>query len=303
MRYAIGIDIGGTKIASGIVNQQGKIIQQEMVKSDPSSGENMFSQVVECVEQLLDHSSIPLNQICGIGVGVPGKVDREAGVAVFQNNLPWAHFELGKRIKEAFKMNRVVIDNDVYMAAFAEWKEAQLQDELFVYITISTGISSSIIKAGEFIRGAGFAGEIGLVPVYAPYEAAAVERLEKTASGPALERHANKRFETDTMNGEKLFQAFYGGDERATQLIDEVVTSLTQGVYMIASLLDPHKIVFGGSVATHNPVLLHLLKERLNGYLLDEQKHILEHMEISQLGNEQGMIGAGLSVFRSFDNK
>jgi len=183
------------------------------------------------------------------------------------------------------------------MAALAEWKEAGLTDELLVYMTISTGISTSIIQAGEFIRGAGFAGEIGLVPVYAPYEANIWERLEKTASGPAMEQHANQRFETNSMTGETLFHAYYDDDPIAVKLIDDMASSLAQGVYMINSLLDPDKIVFGGSVVTHNPPLIDLLKAKLNYYLIEEQKHILKAMEISELGNEQGMIGAGLSVF------
>jgi len=242
MRYAIGIDIGGTKIASGIVNQHGDLIQQEVIKSDPSDREKMFSQVITCVERLMNHSSIPFSEIDGIGAGVPGKIDRDNGVALFQNNLPWQDFPFVKRIQKQFKIECIVLDNDVYMAALAEWKEAGLTDELLVYMTISTGISTSIIQAGEFIRGAGFAGEIGLVPVYAPYEANIWERLEKTASGPAMEQHANQRFETNSMTGETLFHAYYDDDPIAVKLIDDMASSLAQGDYMINSLLDPYMI-------------------------------------------------------------
>jgi len=301
LKYAIGIDIGGTTIASGIVNQQGDIIQQEIVNSDPSDREKMFEKVVLCVEKLMNHSSIPLSEIYGIGAGVPGKIDRDNGIAVFQNNLPWSNFPFVKRIQDHFKIDKVTMDNDVYMAAYAEWKAAQLTDELFVYMTISTGISASIIHAGQFIRGAGFAGEVGLVPVYAPYEESKVERLEKTAAGPALEKHANQRMKTNAMTGKELFQAFYNKDSNAKELIDDVTSSLVQGIYMINSLLDPHKIVFGGSVITQNPVLLELIKDKLDSHLIDEQKHILDHMAISQLGNGQGIIGAGLSVLDAFE--
>lgn len=298
MKYAIGIDIGGTTIACGIVNQNGGLIQYEIAKSDPTDRENMFAQVIKCVEKLINHSSIPFEQIYGIGVGVPGKIDRKNGIAIFQNNLPWKNFPLVERMTSVFNKDRIVMDNDVYMAAFAEWNAAELHDELFVYMTISTGISSAIIKSGNFIRGAGFAGEIGLVPVYAPYSQSTLARLEQVASGPALKKYAKERFHEKNMNGEQLFKAYYANDQTAIQLIDEVVTSLVQGVYMVTSLLDPHKIIFGGSVATLNPELLKLIKEKLASYLIDEQKHILDHMEISNLGNEQGIIGAGLNVFR-----
>ncbi|HLR52044.1 MAG TPA: ROK family protein [Candidatus Avamphibacillus sp.] len=301
MNYAIGIDIGGTTIASGIVNQKGDVIQQEIVNSDPSDREKMFEKVIQCVEKLMDHSSIPMSEIYGIGAGVPGKVDRDKGIAVFQNNLPWSNFPFVKRIQDHFKIDKITMDNDVYMAAYAEWKAAGLSDELFVYMTISTGISSSIINAGKFVRGAGFAGEVGLVPVYAPYEESKIERLEKTAAGPALEKHANQRMNTDAITGKELFHAFYHKDSSARELIDDITSSLVQGIYMINSLLDPHKIVFGGSVITHNPVLLGLIKDKLDTYLIDEQKHILNNMAISQLGNDQGIIGAGLSVLDVFE--
>lgn len=297
MKYAIGIDIGGTKIASGIVNQNGDLIQQEIVDSDPSNRETMFEKVVLCVERLMNHSSIPINDIYGIGAGVPGKVDAENGIAIFQNNLPWSNFPFFKRVQDHFKINNITIDNDVYMAAFAEWKAAQLTDELFVYMTISTGISSSIINGGKFIRGAGFAGEVGLVPIYTPYNQKKMERLEQTASGPALEKHAQQRFGEEAMTAESLFQSYYNENPMAKELVNDITSSLVQGIYMINSLLDPHKIVFGGSVATHNPFLLDMIREKLDKYLIDEQKHILKSLEISQFGNGQGMIGAGLRVF------
>ncbi|WP_099355511.1 ROK family protein [Fredinandcohnia onubensis] len=298
MKYAIGLDIGGTKIAAGIVNEKGDLIQKEILPSDPSDQERMFSQVKKCVEQLLNHSSIPIDQIYGIGAGIPGKVDRAKGVAVFQNNLPWSNFPFIRRIKESLKIENVVIDNDVYMAAFAEWKEANLnKDELFVYCTISTGIAISIIQGGEFIRGAGFAGELGLIPVYAPGEETPVMRLEETAAGPALEKRAKKVYADDSFTTKMIFDAYIAGDLTARKLINDMVTSLSHGIYMINSLLDPHLIVFGGSVASKNSFLLGLLKERLAEFVIDEQKHSLEDLKMSHLGNEQGIIGAGLRVF------
>ena len=100
--------------------------------------------------------------IRGIGVGVPGKVDREKGVAVMQNNLPWRHFPLADRIREEIPVP-VVLDNDVCMAAHGEWmKRGGSVEETFVYFTISTGIACCTIHRGRILRGAGFSGEIGL---------------------------------------------------------------------------------------------------------------------------------------------
>lgn len=303
MQYAIGVDIGGTKIASGLINEHGDLIQQKTVPSDPTGREAMFQQVINSIEELLGNCSIPKNEVAGMGVGIPGKVDREQGIAIFQNNLPWSHFPVVERLRESFDINHIVIDNDVYMAAYAEWKDKQLQDELFVYLTVSTGISSAIIKAGEFIRGAGFAGEIGLVPVYTPQAASQITRLEQAAAGPALAKQANALMGTSEIDGEKLFKLYYENNNQAKEIVDQFIDALAQGVYMINSLLDPDTIILGGSVASYNPVILDLLKQHLADYMIDEQKHLLEQLFISKLGTNQGIIGAGYRLFDLLEGK
>ncbi|MDY0393880.1 ROK family protein [Virgibacillus halophilus] len=248
-----------------------------------------------CVARLLGHSSIPIDEICGFGAGVPGKVDRKQGIAVYQNNLPWRNFHFKDRMREAFGVDTVVIDNDVYMAAFAEWQASGIDaEDLFVYLTISTGISSAIIQGGEFIRGAGFAGEIGLVPVRTANPEQPAERLEWQASGPAIERRARELLKNERVTTEEVFQMFYDGDKQAAQVMEEALEALAHGIYMMASVLDPNKLVFGGSVAVKNPLLLDLIKAKMKNYLIAEQQHVLGNMEIGRLGNDQGIIGAGL---------
>ncbi|WP_318035974.1 ROK family protein [Halobacillus shinanisalinarum] len=246
MKYAIGIDIGGTKVEAGIVSEEGFLIQKEKVKSDPSDEEKMFSQVIRCIEQLMNHCSIPQTEISGVGVGIPGKVDREEGTAIFQNNLPWKDFPLVDRLRQVLSFEHITIDNDVYMAAFAEWREAGARDEeLFVYMTISTGISCSIIKGGEFIRGAGFAGEVGLIPVLGTDQRQMV-RLEQTASGPALQTQACQIYADEHLMTKDLFKKYNRGETKAEHLVHGMISSTAQALYMINSLLDPHKIVLGG---------------------------------------------------------
>ncbi len=286
MKKAIGIDIGGTKIAAGIISESGELLHRQEVKSDPSDRESMFKQVVTAVEQVLEGTS--LSEIEGIGVGVPGKVDRENGIAIFQNNLPWQQFPIAARLQERFGSKPTTIDNDVYMAAFAEWKAAQgKRNEAFVYVTISTGISCSIIYNGAFFRGAGFAGELGLIPVLWKK---GNERLEKIAAGPGIQNIAGiptKDVFTGYLNGLQEFQA----------IIDEVANYLAQGLYSISCLIDPHKMVFGGSVIVNNPFLLEIIKEKLKTYQIPEQQHLLDQMSISTLAQNNGVVGAGLRVF------
>jgi glucokinase len=295
MKKAIGIDIGGTKIAAGIISETGELFERTEVKSDSSDREKMFAKVVEAVEQVLGKSSISITDIEGIGVGVPGKVDREKGIAVFQNNLPWKQFPITTRLQEQFGSVRITIDNDVYMAAFSEWKAAQVNSvETFVYVTISTGISCSIIHQGSFFRGAGFAGELGLIPVLS---SGANERLEKIAAGPGIQKLAEKGLKVEQISTQDVFRGYLNGEQEYQPIIDEVTDHLAQGLYAISCLLDPHKMVFGGSVIVNNPFLIELIKEKLKVYQLPEQQHLLGEMSISTLAQNNGVVGAGLRVF------
>lgn len=286
MKKAIGIDIGGTKIAAGIVLESGELLHRVEVKSDSTDRENMFKQVVTAVEQLLEGT--PFSDIEGIGVGVPGKVDRENGIAIFQNNLPWKQFPVAARLKEYFGTKSIAMDNDVYMAAFAEWKTGQgSTNETFVYVTISTGIACSIIHHGAFIRGAGFAGELGLIPVLSKM---GNERLEKISAGPGIEKIAG-------IPAKDVFTGYLNGSEECQPIIEEMANHLAQGLYSISSLIDPHRMVFGGSVIVNNPFMLDLIKEKLKILQLPEQQHLLEQMSISKLKQDNGIVGAGLRVF------
>ena len=294
MKKAIGLDIGGTKIAAGIVTEQGELLGRVEVKSDPSSREAMFARVCEAVEQVLNECSISVEQIEGIGAGVPGKVDRKEGIAIYQNNLPWGNFPVRERLAERFKERRITIDNDVYMAAFAEWVSQKDLEETFVYITISTGIASSIIHKGDFIRGAGFAGELGLIPVLI---GDSNERLEKIAAGPGIQKLAEKELKQDIASTKDVFDRFLSGAEGYDVIIEQIAEYIAQGIYSISSLIDPHRIVFGGSVIVNNPFLLVLIKNKLKAHQLVDQQHLLNHLYISGLREHNGVIGAGLRVF------
>jgi glucokinase len=297
MKKAIGIDIGGTKIAAAIVSETGELLNRAEVRSDPSEREKMFSSVVKAVDDVLLNSFYRLEDMEGIGVGVPGLVNREQGIAVFQNNLPWAQFSLRDRLLEQFGLQRVVMDNDVYMAAFAEWKQAEVKNnETFVYVTISTGISCSIIHNGSFFRGAGFAGELGLIPVFSKADKK-LEQLEKVSAGPAIEKLAQKELQAGNLSTKDVFERYQDGAHEYQPIIDEVTDNWVQALYSISCLLDPHKVVFGGSVIANNPYLLDIIKEKLKQYQLPEQQHLLHHMSISYLKQNNGVIGAGLRVF------
>ena len=304
MVYTLGVDIGGTKVATGLIDQYGEMHNRSVVASDPSDAEKMFKQVIKSIEMVLEESKVDLKEIKGMGVGVPGKVDYENGIAIYQNNLPWRNFPIVDRLREYFSLENIMIDNDVYMATFAEWKFSNIgKQETFVYLTISTGISCSIIHKGSLMRGNGFAGEIGLFPVLARSSPNGFEGLEKIASGPAITKLAEQRFNNPELTISEFFSKYVESDPTAKVLMDDVVGSLAHGIYSIICLLDPHRIVLGGGVVNNNPLLLDLIKESLNQYLIPEQQHVHEHLYVSALKESSGVIGAGMKGHDCFTKR
>lgn len=299
MTYALGVDIGGTKIATVIINREYEILYREELKSMTDDKETMFQQVVKSIDLILEQSKIPLKNIHGIGVGVPGKINQQEGIAVFQNNLPWRNFPVVKRLQEYYDFKNVQIDNDVYLATFAEWQVSQTKEEdTFVYITVSTGVSCAIIHEGQFIRGVGFAGEVGLYPVIAKSSDTGIERLEQAASGPAIEKEARKQFNQPEITTKEVFEKYKAGCEISTTIINNAAESLAHGIYSMICLIDPHKIVFGGGVSNNNPFLIDTINSYLENHVIPEQQETPHRIQVSHFKENAGIIGAGLLGFK-----
>lgn len=299
VNYSIGVDIGGTTIATGLVNENGEVLHKVEVPSVSNSREGMFEQVVLSIETL--HSSLKeaeRKKIKGVGVGVPGKVDIEKGIAIFQNNLSWDNFPITDRLKKLYPNYPIEMDNDVYMATFAEHQMNQIRaDETFVYLTISTGIACAIIDKNTFLRGNGFAGEVGFLPTLCLN--GAIDRLEQIASGPAIAKQSRELTGQSGINTKAVFRDFSRGERYADTIIKNAACEIAQGLYAIICVVDPHQIVLGGSVILRNPPFLELIKEELKSIVIEEQSHILERLTISRLENNQGIIGAGLKAINS----
>ncbi|MFC7392071.1 ROK family protein [Scopulibacillus cellulosilyticus] len=314
MPYSLGVDIGGTKIAAGIVDEKGKCLFRTQHPSISGNRENMYQQVVRCIKDVVDQFGCSIEGLEGIGIGVPGKVDTEKGIAVYQNNLQWADFPIKQRILEQFPVKKVVIDNDVYMAAFAEWiQHGQEMEETFVYLTISTGISCCTIHNGTFIRGStGFAGEIGMLPVAVDPLTGERLPLETMASGPAIERLAdkkaqsNKNFISGSVSAiikscKQIIMEYRNQEPYALEVMNEILDYLAKGLYTIICILDPNKLVLGGGVINHNPELIKAVKDSLQTYLISEQADLLNRIYPSILKGDAGLIGAGLRIHEFFN--
>lgn len=296
LSYALGIDIGGTKIATALIDHKGKIAQTAKVASDVRDAEKMFQSVITSIETVLLLANLELKDVAAIGVGLPGKVDHLKGIAVFQNNLPWANFPVVQRLREWGDLQvPIAIDNDVKVAAFAEYQLADIKaDDTMSYLTISTGIALTSMYRNEALRGVGFSGEIGFLPVASLEEEESAINLEQYASGPGIEKRGQLAFGNPELTTEDIFNLYREEDATAVKLIEESAAATAQALFAVTCVLDPALFVLGGSVAFHNPTYVEAIKHALGNLLHAEQRHILDNIKVTQLGGDNGVIGAGL---------
>lgn len=294
--FALGIDIGGTKIAFALVDRQGQVEALYTSPSQSQDAEALFQSVLSGIHHVLKTSQRDLSELAGIGIGLPGKVDHEHGVAIFQNNIPWPNFPIVQRLRDSLAIDcPIAIDNDVKVAAYAEYHaEAMTKDELFTYVTISTGIANASIINHQMIRGSGFSGETGFLPIA---QGDKIEKLESIVGGPAIEKAGRLAFNDASITSREVFERYLAGDEKAVIIIENCAKSFALGLYAMICVLDPAHITLGGSVAYHNPSFVALIKEHLSKLLHEEQAHILKRLSVSTIGGNNGVIGAGLLAF------
>ncbi|MEC1177863.1 ROK family protein [Metasolibacillus meyeri] len=258
MSYILVADVGGTKLATALFHQNLQIINKKEVASDKTNREVLFTCLLKSFQDLCEEQQISFEQIAKVAVGVPGIVDPKQGIAVFQNNIPWESFPLSNRLIEIFPHAQIKVDNDVYMATWGEYQARTFSKETMVYMTLSTGISCCTIVNGEFVRGAGFAGEIGFNPVEANGQT-----LEESVAGPAIEERGRRLLQKPEMTLKDMMLLYYQGNEQVTQIMKQLIHHISAQLQHIILLLDPHCIVLGGGFFNHHPIIVERIQEEL----------------------------------------
>ena len=162
-------------------------------------------------------------------------------------------------------------------------------------MTISTGIAAASIVDGQHVLGAGFSGELGMTRVYSALDQAYM-RLEEAVAGPAIARHGQQLIGRDVQETKDVFDLYAQGNAEAERIIESVTQTIAYAIDNMISLLDPHYIIFGGSVMEKNPWLVVMVAEALDDTLLPAQKDAISRLRISQNKGQHGLIGAGSRV-------
>ncbi|MBX4266246.1 ROK family protein [Clostridium estertheticum] len=308
----IGIDLGGTNIAIGIVDENGKIIHEESCETrSEREPQELIDDMIALVLKVLDEYHMQLNEITAIGVGIPGLADKDGNV-IFCVNLGWRNVPLRKMLEDALH-TPVYIDNDATVAALAEYESGSMQNcKSGLMLTLGTGIGGGIIINGEIYSGFnGVGSELGHTVIGENFYNCNCGRngcLETFASSTAIIKYTKKLImemnepttitenvdgNIDNLNAKIIFDCAKKGDKIAALAVDRLIKYLGIGIINIVNFIDPEIIVLGGGIAGAGQYLLDLITKEVlaNKYYKDLP---IAKIVLAQLGNKAGVIGAAM---------
>ncbi|MFC6713548.1 ROK family glucokinase [Branchiibius cervicis] len=309
MAWSIGIDIGGTKIAGGLVDESGRIVQHERVATPATDPHNIVVAVGGLIQRLAEQSPQPLT---GAGVASAGYIDKIGSTVLFAPNLAWRDEPLKARLA-AYTDLPVLIENDANAAAFGEFRHGAGRDiDDMIMVTVGTGVGGGIVIGGRLLRGAfGLAGEIGhmrVVPGGTRCGCGNRGCLEAYGSGTALVREAREMVisgsayaarlaelchdDPSTLIGAQVTQAAQEGDPASQELLSELGRWIGEACASLAALFDPELFVIGGGVADAGDLLLEPIHAGFAAQLTGRGYRPEAKFVKAELGNDAGVIGA-----------
>jgi glucokinase len=315
--FAIGVDVGGSKVAAGLVNEHGEILWQTRVAmvSNETASEGL-NPVVSAIDSLCASCSIDPKtnaQLLGIGICAPGPLDPKHGVIVNPPNLPcWRNFPLATEISNIYRVP-VKVDNDANAAALAEaqWGAGRGYANVF-YATIGTGIGTGIVLDGRIYHGrTGAAGEGGHVSIdYQGAKCGCGKRgcIEIFAAGPAIAKRARAKFaeglnrqsvllelaggDIEAITSETVGQAYKAGDSLATEVLRETIVFLAHWLGNVVDFLEPDVMVIGGGVASMLCPFFDEIKNQLPGCCVNSRCREIP-LVMARYGADAGIAGGG----------
>lgn len=307
----IGIDLGGTNVKAALVSPTGEIINETRVGTEIQNPEALFTQVIETALKLRDDKSAG-GKVAGIGIGIPGLVNRKTNRIEVMPNLP-ALSEIDVTAELSNKTGLpVILDNDANTAAYGELQvgAARGRKEVF-FITLGTGIGAGLVINGQIYRGAaGFAGEFGhmtIDPEGIECACGNIGCLETIASGPNIVRRTRERLYRDRTSSlsrlaiprdreftaEDIAHAAREGDEMAQVMMERTGMFLGIAIAAVINLLNVEMVVMGGGVMDAGDLILKPTIKETRRRAFPPSFNSCE-LVIAKLGAAAGMIGAAL---------
>lgn len=307
--HAIGVDIGGTKIAAGVVDDDGRILAQTRRDTDPTDATTVDRGVVDvCRELMADY------EVGAIGLAAPGFIGADRATVGFTPNLPWRDHPLRDSVATALRTDvPIVVENDANAAGWAEYRFGVADGVTdMVTLTLGTGLGGAIVSGGRLVRGRwGVAAEIGHLRVVPDGHVCGCGQRgcwEQYVSGSALVRDAQAIAQQRPDRAARLLelaggkwrkiaglhvtQAAEEGDELAIELLADIGRWVGQGAASVAALLDPELFVVGGGLSAAGELVMAPARTAFVEHLSARGYHPEASFAIASMGNEAGMVGA-----------
>lgn len=315
--YKIGVDLGGTNIAVGVINDKYEIIGRGKTKTNmPRPAEEIFDDIVKCIFAAVEDAKITMSEVDAIGIGTPGSCDKENGVILYANNLDFNNVPAVKLINSKIPDIKVYIENDANCAALGEALAGSGRGKSsFIAITLGTGVGGGVVLDGKILAGCNDAGgELGHITIKFDGEECNCGRVgcwERYASATALVNQTKKAMlenkdskmwelcggDIENAGGRTAFDAMRAGDAVGKTVVDNYIRYIALGTTDIVNIFQPEMICFGGGICNEGETLLAPLREYVAEWRYSKKQ--LKQTEICRatLGNDAGIIGAALTSY------
>ncbi|MBQ7320026.1 MAG: ROK family glucokinase [Clostridia bacterium] len=317
----LGVDLGGTNIAVGIVDENFKIIHKDSVPTGATRpAEEIVADIAALCKKVVSDTGMALSDVAAIGIAAPGTINSTTGTVEYANNLPFRHFPIAALLREAMGADiPVFVENDANAAAWGEAIAGAAKGAAdSVMITLGTGVGGGIIINHKLYSGFNGAGaELGhmvIVKDGAPCSCGRKGCWEAYSSATALIRITNEKLaacaaegratvmtelaaKKGRVTGRTAFDGMRAGDAAATEVVDDYVSYLACGIVNLINIFQPKILSIGGGISGEGQNLLDLLMPKIAGDsygsgATDESK--TTKICIAQLGNDAGIIGAAV---------
>ncbi len=310
MKYYVGIDLGGTNIVAGVVDENYNIVAKASTKTNcPRPEKEIADDMAKMALQAVKNANLKIDDIEWIGVGTPGIANSETGIIEYSNNLGFKNTPMVKYIQETIN-KPVFIENDANAAAYGEYVAGAAKGaKNAVCITLGTGVGGGIIVDGKIYSGSNFAGaEIGhtVISVDGPQcscgrkgcfevfsSATGLIRMSKEEMAAHPESIMNKLAEEKgKVTARTSFDAMRAGDAVAKELVDKYIKYLAAGITNTINIFQPDVLCIGGGVCNEGDTLLLPVKAHVQEEVYTRNSEKNTEIVIAKLGNDAGIIGA-----------
>jgi glucokinase len=307
MTLACGVDVGGTKIAGGVIDTDGTVLEELRVISPATDSEAIEEAIAGLVTELRAR-----HDIAAVGVGAAGYIDKSRAVVMFAPNIAWRHVNLKAELEERIHLP-VVVENDANAAAWGEFTYGAAHDvDDLLLVTVGTGVGGGVVLDGELYRGAfGVGAEIGHMRVvpegilcgcgnrgcfeqYASGSALVRETRSAVRAGSLLARDLLDRAggDPEKITGPLITEAAHEGDAFAIEQLSQLGRWLGEGIASLTAVLDPAVVVIGGGVSEAGDLLLEPVRAAFAAQLTGRGHRPKLEIRRARLGNRAGLIGA-----------